>query len=53
MSDLPPEYVAQLRAQQDPNFISSAAPDGDYRIVLIVDNAQSTVTARIMADPSK
>ena len=53
LSDLPPEYLAQLRAQQDPNFISSAAPDGDYRIVLIVDNVQSTATAKIMADPSK
>jgi hypothetical protein len=53
LSDLPPEMLAQLRAQQDPNFISSAAPDGDYRIVLIVDTAQSIATARIMADPSK
>jgi hypothetical protein len=53
LSDLPPEYLAQLRAQQDPNFISSAAPEGDYRIVLVVDNAQSTVMAKIMADPSK
>ena len=53
LADLPPEYLAQMRAQQDPNFVSSAAPDGDYRVVLVVDNLQSTATARIMADPTK
>ncbi len=53
LSDLSPEIIAQIRGQQDPNFISSAAPDGDYRIVLLVDNLQSTAMAKIMADPTK
>ena len=53
LTDIPQEYLAQMRAQQDPNFVSSAAPDGDYKVVLLVDGVPSTATARLAADPTK
>jgi hypothetical protein len=54
LSDVPPEFLAQMRGQQqDPNFVSSAAGEGDFRVVLIVDNQQFTGIAKILPDPTK
>ena len=54
LSDVPPEFLAQMRGQQqDPNFVSSTAGEGDYRVVLIVDNQQFTGVAKILPDPTK
>jgi photosystem II stability/assembly factor-like uncharacterized protein len=50
LEDFPEEYAAQYRAQMDPNFSSFAAPEGDYTVVLIVDNQTLTTTAAILPD---
>jgi len=39
LADLPPEYAAQFRSQMDPNYISFAAQEGDYKVV--PDHGQS------------
>jgi photosystem II stability/assembly factor-like uncharacterized protein len=53
LTDVPPEFVAQMRGQQDPNFISSPAGEGNYKVVLIVDNQQFAGIAKILQDPTK
>jgi len=50
MGDVPPEFADRMRAQMDPNFISFAAPDGDYTVVLLVDGRKLTTTASILPD---
>jgi hypothetical protein len=50
MADLPPEYAAQFRSQMDPNYISFAAQDGDYKVVLTVGKLALTTTATILPD---
>ncbi len=52
MGDIPPEFAAQMRAQSDPNFVSFAALDGDYAVVLLVDGRKMTTTASILPDPT-
>ena len=50
MGDIPPEFLAQMRAQSDPNFVSFAAPDGDYTVVLVVDGKKYTAKTAILPD---
>ncbi len=52
LSDIPPEYAARFRAQMDPNFISYAAPEGDYTVVLTVGGTQLKTQATILPDPT-
>ena len=53
LDDVPPEFMAQMRAQSDPNFVSSPAPEGEYKVVLIVDSEQFTGVAKILQDFTK
>jgi len=53
LSDISPEMLARFRGQQDPNFVSSAAGEGDYKVVLTVDGRQYTGIAKILPDPTK
>jgi hypothetical protein len=53
LDDVPPEFMAQMRGQSDPNFISSPAPEGEYKVVLIVDSEQFTGVAKILQDFTK
>ena len=50
MADIPPEYAAQFRSQMDPNYISFAAQEGDYKVVLTVGKGALTTTATILPD---
>ena len=50
MGDIPPEFLSQMRAQADPNFVSFAAPEGDYTVVLVVDGKKYTAKTAILPD---
>jgi photosystem II stability/assembly factor-like uncharacterized protein len=47
------DFAGQMRRQIDPNFAYSQAGEGNYRVVVIVDNQKLVGTATILPDISK
>jgi len=53
LSGLGGELGGMMRRQMDPNYIYTMAADGDYRVVLTVDNQQLVGFAKILPDFTK
>jgi photosystem II stability/assembly factor-like uncharacterized protein len=49
-ADMGGEFAAQMRMQMDPNYVFSPAAEGEYKVVLIVDNEQFISWAEILQD---